>query len=153
LREGQSASEKLASELGWQFRDADSFHPPANIAKMAAGIPLDDADRAPWLASIRAYIDATLAAGERAVVTCSALRQAYRDALLADPKRVRLVHLSADAATLHPRLEHRAGHFMGPGMLSSQLATLEPPGDDVLTLDARHSPAALVAEIRLNLSL
>ncbi len=148
-----TVGERLASALGWRFRDADSFHPETNIAKMRAGVPLDDADRAPWLAAIRAYIDAALAAGEPAIVTCSALRQSYRAALVADPCRVRLVQLAADSATLRSRLERRTGHFMGPAMLESQLATLEPPGPEVLTLDARQTPDALVATIRHTLSL
>jgi carbohydrate kinase (thermoresistant glucokinase family) len=86
---------KLAEELGWSFRDADDFHPPANVAKMSAGLPLDDADRAPWLAAICAHIEASLSRGESGVVTCSALKDSYRAAAIPEPKRVHLVHLAA----------------------------------------------------------
>lgn len=138
---------QLATALGWEFRDADEFHPPANIAKMSAGQPLDDRDRTPWLAAIRAHIDQKLAHGENAVVTCSALKESYRQALVADPARVKLVHLAGDAALLNARLNLRPGHFMKPAMLQSQLATLEPP-KDALTVDIAQPPDAIVARIR-----
>lgn len=138
---------QLATALGWEFRDADEFHPPANIAKMSAGQPLDDRDRTPWLAAIRAHIDQKLAHGENAVVTCSALKESYRQALVADPARVKLVHLAGDAALLNARLNLRPGHFMKPAMLQSQLATLEPP-KDALTVDIAQPPDAIVAQIR-----
>lgn len=143
---------QLATALGWEFRDADEFHPPANIAKMSAGQPLDDRDRAPWLAAIRAHIDQKLARGENAVVTCSALKETYRRALVADPARVKLVHLAGDAALLNARLSQRSGHFMKPAMLESQLAALEPP-KDALAVDIAQSPDAIVAQIRRAYSL
>ena len=142
----------LAAALGWSFRDADEFHPPANVAKMSAGLPLDDADRAPWLAAIRAHLDEQLARGENAVVTCSALKASYRAALVADPARVKLVHLAGDPKLLSARLAARADHFMPPAMLASQLAALEPPRD-ALTIDVALAPAAIVAEIRQIFSL
>jgi carbohydrate kinase (thermoresistant glucokinase family) len=141
---------KLALELGWPFRDADEFHSPANIAKMAAGIPLDDADRAPWLAAIRADLDRTLARGESPIVTCSALKEAYRQVLRAGPSPTQWVYLQGDFALFHQRLEQRPDHYMKAGMLESQLAALEPPAD-AFTVDAALSPAAIVARIRKEL--
>lgn len=143
--------EKLAAELTWSFRDADDFHPPANVAKMSSGIPLDDTDRAPWLAAIRAHIVAKLARGENAIVTCSALRESYRAAAIPDPKRVRLVHLAGDFNLIRERMQQRE-HFMKPDMLQSQFAALEPP-QNALTLDITRPPEELVAEIRRHLGL
>jgi gluconokinase len=143
---------RLARELGWSFADADAFHPPGNIAKMSAGQPLDDLDRAPWLAAIRTYIDAQLAAARNAVVTCSALKQRYRDALIGDPARVKLVYLRGSRAVLWSRLSGRRGHFMKPAMLDSQLATLEEPAD-ALVVDIARSPAQIISGIRLALSV
>ena len=136
----------LAARLGWSFRDADEFHPPENVAKMSAGIPLTDEDRAPWLAAIRAHIEGCLARGEGAVVTCSALRAAYREVIVADPARVKLVHLTGDPELLLARIAGRQGHFMKPAMLRSQLAVLEPPSD-ALAVDITPEPAVIVAEI------
>lgn len=137
----------LADSLGWSFADADDFHPPANLKKMAAGHPLDDADRAPWLAALRAHIDDFLRRGENTVVTCSALKAAYRAQLVADPARVRLVYLHGSRELLRSRLVQRRGHFMPAGLLDSQLATLEPPAD-ALSLDVAPPPAELVKKIR-----
>jgi carbohydrate kinase (thermoresistant glucokinase family) len=142
---------KLAAALGWSFRDADDFHPPANIAKMSAGIPLTDDDRAPWLAAIRAQIEACLARGENAVVTCSALKESYRQAVVADPARVKLVYLHSAFALLLERLNQRQGHFMKESMLRSQFEALEPPRD-ALTLDVAQPPEKLVADIRAALA-
>lgn len=143
---------ELACALGWSFADADGFHPPANVAKLSAGQPLTDADRAPWLDAIRAHIDAKLAGGENAVVTCSALKAAYRHALLADDARVRLVYLQGNREQLWARLSARTDHFMKPAMLDSQLAALEEP-PDTLTLGIAPAPSELVARIRKELSL
>jgi len=143
---------QLADALGWGLADADDFHPPANIARMSAGQPLDDADRAPWLAAIRAHIAAQLAAGRDAVVTCSALKQRYRTQIVVDPARVRLVYLTGARELLLARLRQRPGHFMKPDMLDSQLAALEPP-TDALTLDVAAAPAELVARIRAALGV
>lgn len=142
---------KLADSLGWDFRDADDFHPPANVTKMSAGTPLTDADRAPWLAAIRSYIAERLARGESAVVTCSALKQAYRDDAIPDRKHVKLVHLAGDYATILARMQQRQ-HFMKPAMLQSQFETLEPPVD-ALTVDISRTPDELVAEIRRAIGL
>ena len=117
----------LASRNGGSFYDADDFHPPANIAKMAAGEPLDDNDRAPWLERLRTeVIDAPLT-GEMAVLACSALKKIYREQLSAGTSGVALVYLKGDAATLTSRLAARPNHYMKAGMLESQLAVLEEP--------------------------
>ncbi len=142
----------LAHELGWSFADADDFHPPANIAKMAAGQPLTDADRAPWLAALRAHIDTCLARNENAVVACSALKESYRRILVPDTKRVPVVYLHGSRELLLSRISGRNGHYMKPAMLDSQLATLEPPAD-VLSLDVTPPPDVLVAKIREALHL
>jgi gluconokinase len=114
----------LADALGVPFADGDALHPEANVAKMAAGIPLDDADRAPWLDAI----GAVLASGP-CVVACSALKRAYRDRLRASAPSLELVYLEVDRATLLDRMTHRT-HFMPPSLLDSQLATLETPSAD-----------------------
>jgi carbohydrate kinase (thermoresistant glucokinase family) len=142
---------KLAEELGWGFRDADDFHPPANVAKMSAGTPLNDADRAPWLAAIRHHLSELLSRGESGVVTCSALKAAYRSAAIPDPQRVKLVHLAGDFELILDRMKSRE-HFMKPDMLKSQFETLEPP-EHALTVDIAKSPEDIVAEIRRKLAL
>jgi len=140
----------LAQELGWPYFEADDFHPAANKEKMGRGVPLDDDDRAPWLAAIRQAIDDCLAQGRSAVFSCSALKEKYRRQLLGDRTDIRLVFLTGSRDLLRARLEGRAGHYMKPGMLDSQLAILEPPAD-ALRLDVQHSPETLVQEIRRNL--
>jgi gluconokinase len=142
----------LAAALGWGFRDADEFHPPANVEKMSRGLPLTDRDRAPWLAAIRAHIEEKLARGESAVVTCSALKEKYRAAIVADPAQVKLVFLAGDFALITERMRARLGHFMKPEMLRSQFADLEPPRD-ALTVDIAPPPEKIVAQIRQALSL
>ena len=143
---------QLARELTWSFRDADEFHPPENIAKMSRGVPLTDADRAPWLAAIRTHLAHSLARGECGVVTCSALREAYRSAAIPASGRILLVHLAGEFDLIKGRMDTRQGHFMKTEMLQSQFAALEPPAQ-ALTLDISRSPAELVAEIRRALTL
>lgn len=138
---------KLAEHLGCSFRDADDFHPPSNIAKMSAGTPLDDADRAPWLAAIRAHIDRCGARGVSAVVTCSALKERYRTVLLRDAPQVRLVHLAGSFHLINERMTARQGHFMKPEMLRSQFDALEVPVDAIV-VDVAKSPDAVADEIR-----
>ena len=121
---------RLSRRLGWEFRDADAFHPPANIAKMTAGVPLTDDDRWPWLAAIADWIDARLTAGECAIVTCSALKRAYRDVLAGGRSRVRIVHLAGSKALIGARMAARRNHFMPTSLLDSQFAALEPPAAD-----------------------
>jgi carbohydrate kinase (thermoresistant glucokinase family) len=143
---------KLAQVLGWPFRDADDFHPAANVAKMAAGIPLDDENRAPWLAAIHRYLENHLVRGENVIVTCSALREKYRRILCPDAARVKFVYLKGDFALIQERLNRRRGHFMKAPMLESQFEALEPP-QDAITIDIALTPDAIVAQIRQELGL
>ncbi len=136
---------RLASELGWSFLDADDFHPASNVAKMKSGVPLDDADREPWLASLAAAIRARLARGESAVLACSALKEAYRDRLRVDPS-VRFVHLTAAPELIRRRLEERRGHYFAPELLASQLEALEEPRE-ALRVDVGEAPDAVVRRI------
>ena len=118
----------LAEKLGWPMLEGDDLHPPANVAKMAAGIPLVDEDRWPWLRSIAAWIDQRIANYEPGIVTCSALKRVYRDVLRRE--RVVFVHLSGENATIASRLQQRRNHYMSPNLLGSQLETLENLGPD-----------------------
>jgi gluconokinase len=142
----------LALALGWRFEDADAFHPAANIQKMAAGLPLTDADRAPWLELLRARISEALQRGERLVMACSALRHAYRERLTVEPAQQRWVYLAASRELIARRMRERPGHFMPPALLDSQLAILEAP-EGALVVDATPSPAEVVASIRAGLGL
>lgn len=137
----------LATALGWPYFEADDFHPPANIAKMRRGEPLNDGDRAPWLAALRAKIDECLARGHSAVFTCSALKERYRRVLMDGAPAVRLVHLTGDFETLLARLQTRQGHFMKPEMLRSQFAALEAPAG-ALALDVALPLAEIIARLR-----
>ena len=118
---------RLAARLGWRCEDGDKYHPPANVAKMSAGHPLTDEDRWPWLQAIADEIDRTCTQGERAVVACSALKRAYRDILVHGRNDVRIVFLNGTQDLIAVRLAARKGHFMPPGLLTSQFKTLEPP--------------------------
>ncbi len=146
----------LAARLGWPSLEGDALHPPANVAKMAAGVPLTDADRAPWLAAVAAWIGEREAARESCVVTCSALRRSYRDVLRRGNPSVWFVHLDAPRVVLADRISAREGHFMPPSMLVSQLATLEPLGPDEpgFVVEALAPPASiavhLIEELRLS---
>ena len=122
-----TVGEQLAERLGWSYQEGDALHPPANVAKMAGGTPLTDADRLPWLAAVAAWIDARRAAGECGVVSCSALKRAYRQLLVGDRPDVWLVYLQGTRDQLAERLAARTGHYMPAGLLDSQLATLEEP--------------------------
>lgn len=117
----------LAQRLGWDFLDADDFHPPVNIAKMTAGIPLDDSDRTPWLASLHERLLSTLKADRHPVLACSALKEQYRAQLLDGLDGMVVVHLTGSYELIRARLEGRRGHFMRTEMLRSQFATLEFP--------------------------
>ncbi|MBV9783463.1 MAG: gluconokinase [Acidisphaera sp.] len=120
----------MAAQLGWAFQEGDELHPPENVAKMHAGIPLDDADRLPWLRKIAAWVDARIAAGEPGIFTCSLLKRAYRDIVIGGRPDVRLLYLHGEPAVLRERMARRHGHFMPATLLDSQLATLEEPGAD-----------------------
>lgn len=143
---------KLAAALGWRYGDGDDFHPPENVAKMSSGRRLDDRDRAPWLAAIRRHIEGCLARNEGAVVTCSALKEAYRAEIRVDPARVKLVHLAGSFDLILDRMHQRQGHFMRPEMLQSQFEALEPPRD-ALAIDIAMPPDEIVARIRTELGL
>jgi gluconokinase len=120
----------IASAMGWAFAEGDEFHSPANVAKMAAGQPLTDEDRWPWLRSIGSWMDGHIKDSTSAVVTCSALRRAYRDLLREGRPQVRFCHVSADPTLIGDRLSVRQGHYMPASLLPSQLATLEPLQQD-----------------------
>jgi carbohydrate kinase (thermoresistant glucokinase family) len=139
----------LAQRLGWAFQEGDDFHPPANVAKMAAGVPLTDADRAPWLAAIKAWIDGRLASGQGGVITCSALKRVYRDRVVAGHAGVRLVYLTGSHDLIAGRVAARRGHFMPPALLGSQFAALEAPDADegAIIVDAATSTAGQVDQV------
>jgi gluconokinase len=122
-------ADKLAERLGWTFEDGDRFHPPSNVAKMSAGVPLTDEDRWPWLRAIADEIDRVCKVGQHAVIACSALKRAYRDILVHGRNDVRIVYLSGTEELIASRLALRKGHFMPPGLLASQFKTLEPPDE------------------------
>jgi len=124
----------LADRLGWDFFDADDFHPAENIAKMAAGIPLNDSDRTPWLTALSDQLFATLNAGRHPVLACSALKELYRRQLMEGKNGVEIIYLRGSYDLLWARLSTRQGHFMKPDMLKSQFATLEEP-KNALILD------------------
>ena len=139
----------VANELGWTCVEGDNFHSAANVAKMHGGTPLTDADRAPWLRAIAAWIGEREARGENAVVTCSALKRSYRDVLRDGHPSVRFVHLTAPVDVIAARMRERKGHFMPPQLLHSQEAALEPLGSDEpgMTVDASGTPEEVAAEV------
>jgi gluconokinase len=143
-----TVAKALAQEQGWILLEGDSFHPPANIAKMKAGIPLTDEDRWPWLQAIAAREDELLAAGQSAVVACSALRLAYRDILIGPRPDTLLVYLRGSKALIAERMKARKGHFMPPALLDSQFATLEEPGPEEhpIIVDIGRSPDAMIED-------
>jgi gluconokinase len=143
----------LAGRLQWHYAEADDFHPKANIDKMAAGHPLTDEDRWPWLRAIRAWIDTQIAANEPAVVTCSALKRVYRDFLRAERPEVQVVYLQGSRDLIASRLAARHGHFFQAKMLDSQFADLEEPAPDehALIVSIEGMPRETVDEILLRL--
>jgi gluconokinase len=134
----------LAQQLGWTSIEGDDLHPPQNVAKMAAGTPLSDAEREPWLREISQRINQT--EGNQ-VITCSALRRSYRDILRTADARVRFLHLSGSQDVLGSRLGGRIDHFMPSSLLVSQLDTLEPlgPDEDGVSVDIGGTPADILA--------
>jgi gluconokinase len=137
----------LAKRLNWEFQEGDALHPPANVAKMSAGIPLTDEDRWPWLDAISAWIKEKTQRGEPGILTCSALKRSYRDRLRGP--NVIFVFLNGSREVIAARMAGRSDHFMPPALLDSQLATLEPPAADenVLTIDLGATPSDEVAEV------
>jgi gluconokinase len=144
----------LAEQLGWQFYEADDFHPRANIEKMRSGRPLTDDDRWPWLERLREQITRSLAAKENAVLACSALKRVYRDRLRVSDD-VKFVFLRGSYALIEKQLRQRRSHFMNPALLRSQFADLEEPepDEDVLTTELGRTPQELVEDIRTKLRL
>jgi gluconokinase len=145
----------IAQRLGWELLEGDDLHPRANIEKMAAGTPLTDSDRRPWLEAIGQWIDDRAASGTSGVVTCSALRRSYRDLLRANRPGVCFCHVTADPELIAERVERRQGHYMPPSLLPSQLATLEPLEDDEpgVTVVASGPPDEVLAEALRRLDL
>lgn len=146
-----TVGEALACALHWRFADADDFHSAANIAKMHAGIPLTDADRAPWLAALHDAILDWLAASENVVLACSALKAEYRAQLVVSPE-VKLVFLRVSREVVAARLAHRRTHFMNPSLIDSQFATLEEPAA-AITVDGTLTTEDVVDKIHRALAL
>ncbi len=146
----------LAQQLGWEFEDGDDLHPAANIAKMAAGVPLTDEDRRPWLRAVAAWMDQQIAAGRSGVIACSALKRSHRRLLRAGRPVLRIVFLQVSRGILAARLASRPGHFFRPQLLDSQLvdAEIPVPAEHALVVPAESAPAEVTAEIirRLGLS-
>lgn len=145
----------LADTLGWHFEEADDYHSAANKAKMARGEGLTDVDRKPWLASLESFICETIERGDHAVLACSALKESYRLALVppeAPPAAVKFVYLDVPPAVLEERLRSRTGHYAGPSLLPSQLATLEKPRD-ALWVDGTRPVPEIIDSIRTDLGV
>lgn len=141
----------LAQQLGWEFADADSFHSPANVERMRQGIPLDDAERAPWLNSIHAAMIQWSNEGRSVVLACSALKRVYRQQLT-DGLEVRIVYLKGTYAVISDRLRDRRGHYATASLLASQFATLEEP-QLAMAVNIEQTPLEIVTEIRNGLGL
>jgi gluconokinase len=148
-------ADRLAERLAWSYEDGDRFHPASNVAKMSAGQPLTDEDRWPWLMAIADEIDRVCAAGEHAVIACSALKRAYRDILVHGRNDVRIIYLKGTQELIASRLAERKGHFMPPDLLTSQFKTLEPPGEseNPVTVSIDASVEAIVDDIVRQLGL
>ncbi|MDF7674299.1 gluconokinase [Acetobacteraceae bacterium ESL0709] len=138
----------LAKRLGWPFQEGDALHPEANVAKMAAGHPLNDEDRAPWLRLCHEWLQKQVQCGKGAILTCSALKRHYR-ALLSEGLPVEFLYLCPDEKVVEDRLLHRVGHYMPPSLLPSQYATLEEPGDDepVIRISSLQGPEILLENV------
>ena len=139
----------IAVSMNWLFAEGDAFHPEANVEKMHSGVPLTDEDRWPWLRLIGDWMSEQEEAGVSAVVTCSALRRVYRDLLRENRPAVRFCHMTPPEAEIADRLEHRAGHYMPPSLLPSQLATLEPlePDEPGVTVSGHGSQTEVLDRV------
>jgi gluconokinase len=144
--------ELLSQKLGWPFFDGDDFHPKENVDKMAAGIPLDDDDRTPWLLNLHDLIADHLAERKSLLLACSALKQTYRDLLLEGNPNTLFIHLKGDFGLIMSRMQARSGHYMKPEMLYSQFETLEEP-TDALTVDIGQNLDRITEEIITQLHL
>jgi gluconokinase len=139
---------RLVERTGWAFAEGDDYHSEANRAKMAGGTPLTDEDRLPWLDALHAVLAGWKAAGESGILTCSALKQSYRERLLGGVEEARVVWLDPPRTLLEERLATRTGHYMNPRLLDSQLATLEAPaGEQVLHLTAAENADVLAERV------
>ncbi len=145
----------LTKKLGWVFRDGDEFHPTANVEKMKSGVPLTDEDRWPWLEAIARFIDEELARGTKTIVTCSALKQRYRDIIIDGRKGVRLIYLKGEKALLERKLARRHGHFMPSSLLKTQFDALEEPGleENPLIVSVDAAPDQIVDHILAELEV
>ena len=141
----------LAEESGWEFADADDFHPPENVEKMRQGIPLNDDDRRPWLERLRKSITDWIAEGRNVVLACSALKRSYRQELDVGPQ-VHFVYLKGSEDLIADRLRSRQGHFAGEQILAGQFADLEEP-ENALTIEIASTPEQIVDQIRKKLGL
>ncbi|MBK1988272.1 gluconokinase [Sphaerospermopsis aphanizomenoides BCCUSP55] len=141
----------LAASLNWEFSDADTFHPSANIEKMRLGIPLNDADRMPWLEDLQTHIKSSLQENKNVVLACSALKNNYRQILIVD-NRVQLVYLKGSFELIENRLKTRQNHFMSKKLLKSQFDTLEEP-DNAICVDVAEPPEVIVGKIRKALGI
>jgi gluconokinase len=145
-----TVGEQFARALGVEFLEGDALHPAANVQRMAAGIPLTDDDRRPWLLAIAQRLRDAARAGSGLVVACSALKRRYRDLLRSSvAANLQFVHLAGARPLIAERMTHRTGHYMPPSLLDSQLATLEPPAPDegAWVCDVRQTPEAIVADL------
>ena len=145
----------LSARLGWSFMEGDSLHPDVNIAKMESGQPLNDEDRWPWLNRVAAWIEGQHPAGQDGIITCSALKRSYRDVLNRRGEGVVFVYLAGERQTLEDRMQARVGHFMPPGMLASQLETLEEPRPDEpsIRVPIEQSSAEIAEQVMRELGL
>ena len=141
-----SVGKALADSLGWDFYDADDFHPPENVVKMANGTPLDDSDRAPWLASLHDMISSKLTADAPGVLACSALKERYRRQLMDGNHDVQIIYLKGSYDLIWSRMEERTDHYMKPQLLKSQFKALEEPSN-ALTIDISMPVDEIVQEI------
>ncbi len=145
-----TAGTELAVRLGWRFVDADAFHTPENVEKMARGTPLTDSDRAGWLSSLREVVLSSLERRDPLVLACSALTRAHRDALAGGLRHVRFVYLRTSRERLDQRLRSRTSHFATASLLDSQLEILEEPGpDEALVVDGAADVDTIVGHVRL----
>jgi len=150
---GKTTIGKLLSEdLGWPYYEGDDYHPQTNIDKMSRGIPLDDADRAPWLARLHDLTQECIQGDASAILGCSALKQSYRDQLQRGLKDVRFVYLKGDSDVILHRLQERHAHYMKAELLASQFETLEEP-EGVPTINVAQDPKTIVTQIKQTLGL
>lgn len=142
----------LANSLEWEFSDADTFHSPENVEKMRRGIPLSEEDRIPWLQDLQTAIKHWLQENKNVVLACSALKNSYRQFLVVDSERIKLVYLKGSYELIQMRLKKRSNHYMSEKLLNSQFYTLEEPVD-TLSMDVAQPPQIIVQNIRTALEI